>query len=315
MNYSMDNKIWRVGGPLFAYFGINFMVKLFFHLGLFYAKFKELNVNAAFNGVLYANQLNEDKMVYSVLISGLSAMISIPILIMLMKKDYEYPVNRRHKERSFDIRLHARKMDMSMFLVLAFIGIFATLGLSRLILMLPIDGILGNYSEVKEAYEAGNVWIQLLMLGIVVPVSEELLFRGLVYKRLKLYYDVSIAAYISALIFGIAHFNLLQGLYAFIMGIVFSFVYEKLNSIYAPMIIHVVANLVAVLSSISPITEWIESHVLIKLIVAIIETGMFIQIFVMFYKKKDRKNKEEQMLQELRKHKTQEEIHKMDFHI
>lgn len=304
MNYSMDNKIWRVGGPLFTYLGINFMMKLFFHLGLFYSKFKELNVNVAFNGVLYANELNQAEQVYAVLISGLSALVSIPIFIILMKRDYEYPVNRRHKERSFDIRLHAEKIDRQLIPMLIFIGIFATLGLSRLILMLPIDGILGDYSNVKASYEAGSIWIQIVMLGVVTPMAEELLFRGLVYKRLKIYYDVTIAAYISAIIFGVAHFNLVQGIYAFVMGIVFTFIYEKMENIYVPMIIHVAANLMAVFTSISPIALWMEKHGFIKFIIATIETIIFVQLVVRLYKKLDKKNEV-----------GKQENHKIDFHI
>ncbi len=317
MNYSMDNKIWRVGGPLFAYFGINFTVKLCFHLGLFYAQFKELNVNAAFNGILYSEQLNEKEQVYAVLIAGLAAVISIPIFYILMKKDYEYPVNRRHKEKNFDITLYVRNFDREMLPMFILIGVFATLGLSRLILMLPIDGILGDYTSIKETYEAGSVWIQIIMLGIVTPIAEELLFRGIVYNRLKIYYDVTIAGYISAIIFGVVHFNLLQGIYAFIMGIIFAYVYQKSNNICAPMVIHVAANLVAVLSSVSPVALWMEKHIIIKLVVAVIETGVFLQLISMLCKRLEKKAKESKKAEEdmIKEQEVSKQTHKIDFHI
>lgn len=316
MNYSMDNKIWRVGGPLFTYLGINFLVKLCFYIGLFYVQFKELNVNAAFNGVLYAKQLNENEKIYAVLISGLAALISIPIFIRLMKNDYEYPVNRRHKERTFDMGRYTRSFDKQMLPLLLFIGVFATLGLSRLILMIPLDGILGNYSNVKETYEAGNVWIQLIMLGIVTPVAEELLFRGLVYKRLQIYYDVTVAGYISSIIFGIVHFNLVQGIYAFIMGILFAYVYEKFNNIYASIIIHISANIAAIITSINPIGLWIEEYVLVKFVLALIETGVFIQLVVIMYKKlKKKEEAKSQEIQELENSEATQTPHKIDFQI
>lgn len=315
MNYSMDNKIWRVGGPLFTYLGINFMMKLFFNLGLFYSKFKELNVNAAFNGVLYANELNQTEQVYAVLISGLSAFVSIFIFIRLIKNDYEYPVNRKHRERRFNFKLYAKKLDRGIIPLLIFIGFFATLGLSRLILMLPVDGILGDYSSVKATYEAGNIWIQVLMLGVVIPIAEELLFRGLVYRRLKFYYDVSIAAYISAIIFGVAHFNLIQGIYAFIMGIVFTIIYEKADNIYATIIVHISSNLMAVFTFVNPISLWLERHGFIKFMVVAIETALFIQLIAKFYKKSDTKKADSNNDASDSEHEIKQQNHKIDFHI
>lgn len=310
MNYSMDNKIWRVGGPLFAYLGINFLVQLVFSIGIFYVQFNEWNINAAFNGLLYAEQLGETEKIYSIAISGVSALIAMPIFIKLMKKDYEYPVNIRHKERNFDIRVHGRKFNRKLVLHLIGAGMFATLGVSRFILMLPLDGILGNYSEVKNTYEAGGFLLQLFVLGLLTPIVEELLFRGLVYKRLKVYYDGVISAYISAIIFGIVHLNLLQGLYAFAMGIVFTFVYERCKSIYGPIIIHVVANLTGVISGVNPISIWIDEHVWIKLPLSLIEIAIFIDIIYSLYKKTSinggDKNDEDN---------NNEEMHKIDFSI
>ena len=112
MNYSNDNKIWRVGGPLLVYLGINFVVQLVFSIMIFYVQFNEWSIDAAFNGLLYAEQLNASAQMYTLAMTGASALISIPIFVWLMKKDYEYPVNKRHKERSFDCRVHAKKFDI-----------------------------------------------------------------------------------------------------------------------------------------------------------------------------------------------------------
>lgn len=293
MNYSVDNKIWRVGGPLFAYLAINYAVQLAFSIGIFYVQFNEWNINAAFNGLMYAEQLGETKKIYLVAISGVSALISLPVFAVLLKKDYEYPVNRHHKERSFDLRQHIKQYDKAMSVILAMAGILATVGLSRLILMLPIDGILGDYSEVKEGYEAGSVWLQFFVLGIITPIVEELLFRGIVYNRLKIYFETTIAAYISSIIFGVAHFNLVQGIYAFIMGIMFTFIYERCRNIYAPIIMHVTANLTAVITSVNPVSIWVDEHVWIKFPLALVETVGFVVVVSMIYKKTDTTDIEE----------------------
>ena len=312
MNYSNDNKIWRVGGPLLVYLGINFVVQLVFSIMIFYVQFNEWSIDAAFNGLMYAEQLNASAQMYTLAMTGVSALISIPIFVWLMKKDYEYPINKRHKERSFDCRVHAKKLDIKTIPLLALAGIFATFGVSRLILILPLDGILGDYSQVKATYEAGGVWLQIIALGILSPIVEELLFRGLVYKRLKVYYDTIISAYISAIIFGVAHFNLIQGLYAFVMDIAFSFIYERCKNIYGPIIVHIVANLTTVISGINPISSWIDRHIWIKLPLALVETVLFIKIVYAIYKKTDAKDGDED---ESDKEDVNEEIHKIDFSI
>ena len=88
------------------------------------------------------------------------------------------------------------------------------------------------------------------------------------------------------------------------MGIVFTFIYEKMENIYAPMIIHVAANLMAVFTSVSPIALWLEKHGFIKFIIAAIETIIFVQLVVRLYKKLDKK-----------KEVGKQENHKIDFHI
>lgn len=310
MNYSMDNKIWRVGGPLFAYLAINFAVQLVFSIWIFYMQFNEWSINAAFNGLMYAEQLGKTEKLYSVAMSGVSALVALPVFSVLLKKDYEYPVNRRIKERSFDLKRHLKGFDKAYIPMLIGAGVFATIGLSRLILTIPLDGILGDYSEVKSAYEAGSVWLQYLVLGLLIPIVEEMLFRGLVYNRLKTYYDVTISAYISALIFGIVHFNLIQGIYAFIMGIVFTIIYERCKHILAPMLIHVVANFTAVLTSINPVSEWIDEHILARLPLSLVWTVVFgLSILALYRKTEDKQENNE------KDNEDRQEIHKIDFHI
>lgn len=316
MNYSMDNKIWRVGGPLFAYLAINFAVQMVFSIWIFYMQFNEWSIDAAFNGLLYAQQLGETEKIYSVAMSGVSAIIAIPVFAVLLKKDYEYPVNRRHKERRFVFKRHFKEFDKSYVPMLILAGVFATIGLSRLLLMLPFDGILGDYSEVKAAYEAGSVWIQFIVLGVLTPVVEEMLFRGLVYNRLKIYYDVTIAAYISALIFAIAHFNLIQGIYAFIMGIIFNLLYEKCRSIYAPVILHIATNLAAVITSVNPVSEWIEGHVWVRIPLALVWTAVFVLCVMYVYKKAEKAEQNNTGSDKNDNEKSDKrEISKIDFHI
>ena len=51
-----------------------------------------------------------------------------------------------------------------------------------------------------------------------------------------------VAVMISALLFGLYHGNLVQGIYAFIMGCLLALVYEWTGSFVAPVLFHMIAN-------------------------------------------------------------------------
>lgn len=82
----------------------------------------------------------------------------------------------------------------------------------------------------------------LLVYGIATPITEEIVYRGLVYNRLRRFYGFPIAAVTAPLLFGIAHGNLVQLLYGFIMGVVICLIYERLGSFSYVCLFHIVAN-------------------------------------------------------------------------
>ena len=88
------------------------------------------------------------------------------------------------------------------------------------------------------------------MSFILVPITEEFLFRGLIYQRLKKYIPVWSAVLAGAGIFALYHGNMVQILFAFPMALVMLLAYEKWNSLYVPIIFHMAANLTAVLLNI-----------------------------------------------------------------
>ncbi len=78
---------------------------------------------------------------------------------------------------------------------------------------------------------------------ILVPLSEELVFRGAVFGELRLKFKPVIAAMLSALIFGLLHGISIHIGYAFICGIVLAMVYQFSGSIWISFIVHAVFNL------------------------------------------------------------------------
>ncbi|MBQ7766274.1 MAG: CPBP family intramembrane metalloprotease [Lachnospiraceae bacterium] len=86
------------------------------------------------------------------------------------------------------------------------------------------------------------LWARMLCYEVVAPVAEELLFRQVIYKGLRKISPIWLAVVISAVLFGLYHGNLVQGIYAFIMGCFLALVYEWTGSFMAPVVFHMVAN-------------------------------------------------------------------------
>lgn len=81
-----------------------------------------------------------------------------------------------------------------------------------------------------------------LYAGIVAPIAEELLFRGLIQRTL-MPYGKKLAILGSAFTFGIFHGNLLQTPYAFLVGLVLGYVAAEYSIGWA-MVLHMINNLV-----------------------------------------------------------------------
>lgn len=102
-----------------------------------------------------------------------------------------------------------------------------------------------SYQNVAQSQYDVSLVVGLILYGVVSPFVEEVIFRGFLYGRMKVYMSKVVALFLSSLLFGIYHGNLVQGTYGFIMGVIFALVYEKYKNFYLAAIMHAMANLVA----------------------------------------------------------------------
>lgn len=105
-----------------------------------------------------------------------------------------------------------------------------------------------SYNKVQESVTAayGSAF-SMIALIILIPIFEEILFRGIVFNELKKYLNLVAAIIIQAVIFGIFHGNLLQGIYAFILGSFLALVYYWTDSIVSNISAHIFYNLLGTL--------------------------------------------------------------------
>ena len=84
-----------------------------------------------------------------------------------------------------------------------------------------------------------------LMAGCVVPVTEEIIFRGCLYQSLKKAAGVRWAVCLSAAVFALVHMEPVVLPLLFVMGLLMAVAYERTGSLLIPIALHVVNNLIA----------------------------------------------------------------------
>jgi membrane protease YdiL (CAAX protease family) len=90
-----------------------------------------------------------------------------------------------------------------------------------------------------QAMSFSWTFILLFLLVVVLgPISEELLFRAFIYRSLKSYFPKTAAAVVSSLIFALMHFNVLSFVPLFILGVWLCRSYEDSGNIWVPILIH-----------------------------------------------------------------------------
>lgn len=104
--------------------------------------------------------------------------------------------------------------------------------------------LLANYMQMMQSIGLGETtWSILLATVVLAPVGEELLCRGIMLKLAgKVTDKFWIANTIQALAFGVIHMNWVQGIYAFVLGMILGYVYGKYQNILVCMVLHAVIN-------------------------------------------------------------------------
>lgn len=232
--------IWKLIYPVLIFLGVEIAIQVVMtgaYMVVHIPKMDSFNTEAMDELTQGAIDFYYKYALYAII---LRSAIVIPLFCLFIKRD-----NKR------DILLHgemARPVISRVdYLLLAILGITAAFGFNGVVALLNIAKFSKSYSQVEDVLFSGGLIIQILASAVAAPLVEEMLFRGLIQKRLHRFVDPKYAVIIAALVFGLIHMNLVQFIYAFLMGMIFGSIYEKLKTIWAPIIMHAAANFVSVI--------------------------------------------------------------------
>ena len=108
--------------------------------------------------------------------------------------------------------------------------------------------IVGNFKEadvvnpLESVLSNSSIWATIIFAGILSPIIEEVLFRGVMLNKLRTYGD-KIAIIITALLFGLFHENFSQFFYAVGLGMIFAYVTLKTGTIKYSIGLHIMINM------------------------------------------------------------------------
>lgn len=101
-----------------------------------------------------------------------------------------------------------------------------------------------TYEELMKSVGFGNVTLLLALYSILIaPISEELIFRGVTMKYALKVLPFAAANVLQAFLFGLFHANIIQGTYAFVVGLFCGYVCYKGGSLYLSILFHMLFNI------------------------------------------------------------------------
>lgn len=209
--------------------------------------------------MIYHSQKTRSIILTYIFVAQLGVIVIIPLMMLLIRGASKLTIESASLMISFVIGLgiilflirnelkemiHEKK-DWKKIILYGLLGFLVSLVLQTV--LNPVIYSLTNGEVAKQNEQAirdmtqAN-WIFILVPTIIGPILEEIVFRyailGSLMKRMKTPYAVAI----SSILFGLAHFSLVNLIVYVSIGVIFSVIYLRSKSLVAPIISHVLMN-------------------------------------------------------------------------
>ncbi|MBQ7927218.1 MAG: CPBP family intramembrane metalloprotease [Methanobrevibacter sp.] len=162
------------------------------------------------------------------------------------------------------------KVDLKHVLLIVFANIFFSYGMlyvaNYFVVSFPSLDFLVNFTVPSMSLVS---FAPLISTVVISPIAEELIFRGVLLNRLKIYVPTIFAVLISALLFGSLH-NFGSITSAVVFAICMAIMYLKTENICVPILAHFLNNFFAEIIRIIDVNELLFTDVSVMLIIGIL---------------------------------------------
>ena len=158
------------------------------------------------------------------------------------------------------------------------------------ILSTALPDLFASYKELIQSMAGTGIdWMTFISVSFLAPVGEELLFRGVIFHYARGAMKLKWALLFQAILFGIYHLNLIQFVYAAVIGYILGVLAERSGSILPGIVLHIIINLSAYL-----IPEVFIDNIPKAALSAVLSLGIVIPCcFIMLKKPKKRRKRRE----------------------
>lgn len=149
---------------------------------------------------------------------------------------------RRKAQRPSALHFGVRRVNLPILLWGVAVLLASSVVLEPLLLLFPKE----EYQNVTDMVGLGG-WA-ILSVVVCAPILEEILFRGLIFESCRERFGSGAAVLISALLFGLVHGVPVQIINAFVVGLIFGYIYLRTGSLLSVIILHAINNGIAYIS-------------------------------------------------------------------
>lgn len=256
---------WSLAGPLLAYLAIQWAVQFIVELVItipYIAKAYFELFGTDPSAVMGAEEMKEFYMellqpVYELIvrhqveIAGAAAFCTLFLTIPLMMHD-------RKLERKFGI-VKENGFTLAGYGKVFIFGISGTIAATCLMSMAQIAFYDEFYYRTSQIAYSASFPVQLLALGIIIPAAEELMFRGVLFKRFRERQQFWYSAGCSSIFFALMHTNGTQMIYSFLLGLILAYLVEKSGSLKVSFFLHFVMNAGSLVLTKTGVFSWLGS--------------------------------------------------------
>lgn len=151
------------------------------------------------------------------------------------------------RRRSFQQHVYLYPLSVRCCIPILLLGITLHLTIAAFMELIPFPKQwIDSYNDASSSIGNASTTMLILSVSLIGPLAEELLFRGLIYTRLRHGMPGAAAALISSLLFGLAHGTVIWFFYTFAVGLICVWCFERFRTLLAPILLHITFNLISI---------------------------------------------------------------------
>lgn len=238
MKRKRSGMVWELLAPFLIYYVI--------HYAALYVLVSLYSKVISDSGSRMSEYLQMHAQVTTVFVRGMPMIIGVLPLIPMLRKELAF-----HKEitpgaicaEEDGEKANKTGIKAIEILLTVILAVSSSVGFNILMTLTGFLQTSSVYQEVANRQYGVAFGVGMILYVLISPIVEEIVFRGLVFNRMRNYCPATAAILLSGILFGAYHGNMVQGVYGGCLGILIAYLYFRMKSFFIPCLFHAAANL------------------------------------------------------------------------